>query len=338
MKDQNLFYMLKLCEKVIITITMDGKELDGKDIWDKENKEAESEEQLFSFANKTVRRLIKLADEYQTEVLPIENLTANWRFCEKPKLAHLEQHLFRYPVVSFTDKAIEADKQQSKNGEKIASENNIRISAHKDVQSEVRCLCREIRRLLNESGCAYRDIAVIAGDLSAYESELEEEFMRYEIPFFMDKTRNILLNPFIEYIKSALSILNENFSYESVFHYLRSGLCDFTQDEIDDLENYVLEMGIRGRYAWTHMFVGRTLAMKKLDAKAESEEKENNKQQAEADENIITTSMLLENLNGLRKRLLEQLAPLVMTDSVNESEIKEWQMRMQNMMRNTRLI
>lgn len=242
--------LMKLCEQVIITVTT------GED------------EQLFAFSNKTIKRLIKLADEYQIEVLPIEKLEGNWRFREKPQLAHLEKHLLRYPVAVY-----EGD------------DNGIRVSAHKDMQSEVRFMCRQIRKLLNETGCAYRDIAVIAGDLSAYESEIEEEFVRYEIPFFMDKTRNILLNPVIEYIKAALSILTENFSYESVFHYLRSGLADFTGEEIDDLENYVLEMGIRGKRTWTHMFVGRTVAMKKLD----------------------TSSEQLECLNELRVRLLKQM-------------------------------
>ena len=274
--------LMKLCEQVIITVTTDGTALtDMPDEQNAVNDKMQGEERLFSFADKTVQRLIKLASDCQTAVLPIQNLTGNWRFHENPQLSHLEKHLFRYPMVAYKDDS---------------NVSCIQISAHKDMQAEVRHLCRQICKLLNETGCSYRDIAVIAGDLGAYESEIEEEFMRYEIPFFMDKTRNILLNPFIEYIKSALSILNENFSYESVFHYLRSGLSDFTQDEIDDLENYVLEMGIRGSYMWSHMFVGRTLEMKKMDEATE----------------------VLAHLNGLRQRLLDQLAPILSKNWLHE--------------------
>lgn len=341
--------LMKLCEQVIITVTMDGAELCGmqnvaaglghmkrydatgrQDDAYAQNEVKEikqTDEHLFSFADKTVRRLIKLAEDYQTEVLPIQNLTGNWRFYEKPQLQHLEQHLFRYPMVAYEDAAVRAAKedmkgriahtavddmkgrtaQADKDGQAERSSRNtcIQISAHKDMQEEVRFLCRKIRKLLNESGCAYRDIAVIAGDLGAYESEIKEEFMRYEIPFFMDKTRNILLNPFIEYIKSALSILIENFSYESVFHYLRSGLSDFTQEEIDDLENYVLEMGICGRHAWTHMFVGRTLAMKKSEEAA----------------------VVLEYLNSLRERMQGQLQP-VLESNINNIQVQDMVMRL----------
>ena len=278
--------LLTLCEQVIITVTMD------------------KDEEPFSFAAKTVERLKRLAGEYGCEVMPILHLTGNYRAADNPQLLHLEKNLFRYPMVAckVADGGESEHDASSGNGSR-----SIRISAHKDMQAEVRHLCRQVRTLLNETGCAYRDIAVIAGNLDAYESVIEEEFIRYEIPYFMDKTRNILLNPVIEYIKSALSVLTENFSYESVFHYLRSGLADFSAEEIDDLENYVLEMGIRGKSMWTHAFAGRTLAMKKADLRAEKESGQS------------STMDVLEDLNATRERLLTQFAPLL--ESGNSSGI-----------------
>ena len=268
--------LLTLCEQVIITVTMDG------------------EEEPFSFAAKTVERLKRLAGEYGCEVLPLQHLSGNYRAAGSPQLLHLEKQLFRYPLVAF---------QAVEGGEDKAGSNaqSVRISAHKDMQQEVRYLCRQVRALLNETGCAYRDIAVIAGDLGAYESVIEEEFIRYEIPYFMDKTRNILLNPVIEYIKAALSVLTENFSYESVFHYLRSGLADFDAEEIDDLENYVLELGVRGKSMWTHAFAGRTLAMKKAENAVE----------------------VLEALNTTRESLLNQLAPILEVRSSSDICVKD---------------
>ena len=143
---------------------------------------------------------------------------------------------------------------------------------------------------------------------------IEEEFMRYKIPYFMDKTRNILLNPVIEYIKAALSILTENFSYESVFHYLRSGLADFDTEEIDDLENYVLEMGVRGKGMWTHAFAGRTVAMKKADARAEKV--------AETDKIELTIDVLA-SLNRTREVLLNQLAPILEVGTSSNILVKD---------------
>ncbi len=44
------------------------------------------------------------------------------------------------------------------------------------------------------------------------------------------------------------------FDYESVFRYLRSGLSSLTAEEVDLLENYCLEKGIRGRRKWSLAF------------------------------------------------------------------------------------
>ena len=322
--------LMALCEQVIITVTMDG------------------EEEPFSFAAKTVQRLKKLAGEYGCEVLPVQHFTGNYRAAGSPQLLHLEKQLFRYPICPYDPHGKEdaGDIEEAIEKSNISKQSlhpyvesgcliegmqsirvsahkdmqSIRISAHKDMQQEVRNLCRQIRSILNETGCAYRDIAVIAGDLGAYESVIEEEFMRYEIPYFMDKTRNILLNPIIEYIKAALSILTENFSYESVFHYLRSGLADFSAEEIDDLENYVLEMGIRGKSMWTHAFAGRTFAMKKADAREEKEaclqandreKKDNEEHHGFAEDVPSTTIDILASLNATRESLLTQLAPIL---------------------------
>ena len=45
-----------------------------------------------------------------------------------------------------------------------------------------------------------------------------------EIPCFLDNKRSVLKNPFVEFIRAALEIVEQDFSYEAVFRYLRSGL------------------------------------------------------------------------------------------------------------------
>lgn len=57
---------------------------------------------------------------------------------------------------------------------------------------------------------------------------------------------DIVFHPFTEFISSALELAQENFSYESVFRFLRSGLTNLSDQETDELENYVLRAGIRG--------------------------------------------------------------------------------------------
>ncbi len=88
-----------------------------------------------------------------------------------------------------------------------------------------------------------------------------------------------------EYVKSALQLFLQDFSYEAVFHYLRSGLAALEPEEIDDLENYVRETGIRGLKKWNRLFTRKTREM------GEEEEP-------------------LERINALRQRMMDQLSPL----------------------------
>ena len=67
----------------------------------------------------------------------------------------------------------------------------------------------------------YREIGVVATDLNGYGDYLEEAFAKYRIPVFMDYKRSILLNSFVEYVRSILNMAEQSFTYESVFRFLR---------------------------------------------------------------------------------------------------------------------
>ena len=122
-------------------------------------------------------------------------------------------------------------------------------------------MAQQIRRMVRIRGYQYRDVAVLTNDLEAYANAVEQLFDRYDIPFFMDHKRSILLNSCVEYIRSLLDMAQQNFTYESVFRYLRTGLTDLGQDEVDVLENYVVAMGIRGYSKWQEKWIRRTSGM-----------------------------------------------------------------------------
>ena len=69
------------------------------------------------------------------------------------------------------------------------------------------------------------------------------------------RQRSVLLNSFVEYIRSLLAMVEQNFTYESVFRFLRTGLTSFANEEIDELENYVIALGIRGYKKWDEKWV-----------------------------------------------------------------------------------
>lgn len=110
---------------------------------------------------------------------------------------------------------------------------------------------------MREKGLRYREIAVIAADMDVYANALEKACSLYDIPVFMDHKKSILLNAFVEYLRSLLEMAEQNFTYESVFRHLRTGLCGFDCDEVDRLENYCLALGIKG-YRKQQAWVRRT--------------------------------------------------------------------------------
>ena len=142
----------------------------------------------------------------------------------------------------------------------------------------------QIRRLVREKGFRYRDIAVITSDMNVYADALEKACAAYEIPVFMDYKKSILLNSFVEYLRSLLSMAEEGFTYESVFRHLRTGLTGFSADEVDRMENYVVALGIRGYKKWQQAWVRRTPG---------------------------TDEEALADLNHLRVRFVEKIDPLM---------------------------
>lgn len=257
--------LCELADRVIVSVIIDTKENPF---------EITGEQELFYLSKKTVRDLCKLAKEAGIDRVQDVYLKERPvpRFAGNKELAHLEQHLFRYPLKSYAGEGTGA----------------VQIMEAASPAQEVRQACIKIKELVLSGEYCYRDIAVVAGDLESYADYLKREGIRYDIPMFIDQTRGLLLNPFIEFIRSSLKIRLTNFSYESVFHYLRSGLADFEEEEIDRLENYVLALDIKGKKKWSEAFVRKPWHT--------DEEKQ---------------QLLLEELNKTREKLMEQLAPLL---------------------------
>ena len=241
--------LMRVCAETIVTVTIgvgeDPYKMDG-------------EQKLFHLSKKTVADLEKLAAE--AEVERGEDLFVKGgpnRFAKAPALHYLEQNLFRYQYEPY------AGEQQE-----------IHMFEALSPREEVHQTALYIRHLSREQGMTYRDIAVVIGDLEGYASYVETEFGQLEIPCFLDRTRGIVLNPMIEYIKSALQLYIKDFSYDTVFHFLRSGMADISREEIDELENYVIRTGARGYRTYSRLFTRRTEEMQgNAEGSEQAEEK-----------------------------------------------------------------
>ena len=241
--------LMRVCEETIVTVTI-GEEEDPYQM--------DGEQKLFHLSKKTVADLVKLAAE--AEVTRGEDVFVKGgpnRFAEAPALCYLEQNLFRYQYEPYTEK-----------------QHEIHMFEALSPREEVHQTALYIRKLIREEGLTYRDIAVVIGDLEGYASYVETEFGQLEIPCFLDRTRGIVLNPMIEYIKSVLQLYIRDFSYDTVFHFLRSGMADISREEIDELENYVIRTGARGYRTYSRLFTRRTEEMQQGSGQEDTERAE----------------------------------------------------------------
>lgn len=232
-QDKLLGELLKICRKVAVTVTMDRRE---------DPYVLQHRHQLFALSKQMVTALVKIAREERVTIEEAVCLYGEpvYRFRGNKPLAFLEQHLFRYTGKVFREK-----------------QDRLGIHCAGSPKGEAFFVMQEIRRLVRVENYRYRDIAVIAGDVGTYADYLEKMAEWYEVPVFMDYKRSVLLNSFIEYIRSLLAMIEQNFTYESVFRFLRTGLTGFEEEEIDELENYVIALGIRGYKKWEEKWIRR---------------------------------------------------------------------------------
>ena len=274
--------LMLYAKKVMVTVTIDERE---------NPYHVEGEHQLFYLSKKTVAGLKRLAQEVNVrEEEPIwVHPGEKSRFAAGGELWWLEQNLFRlrwqrYPQAAQPDTQTSSDYAAERKVEDKVTPNQISLHVLKNPEEEVAWAAGRIRELIREKHYHYRDFALITGDMESYSLVLERILADYEIPCFLDNKRSILKNPFVEFIRALLEIAEQDFSYESVFRYLRSGLSGMESEEVDLLENYVLALGVRGAKRWEERFI--------RSYKGLTEEE-------------------LEQIDGYRARVAEDLLPFV---------------------------
>ena len=229
--------LLLHCREVLVTVTMDQRE----EPW-----RYTHPYQLFALSKQMVTSLTRIAGELKVSVEEPVFLYEGvpHRFRNAPALAFLERNLFR-------------------NGRDVYDRQTASVELHRtrNPREEAFAVAGKIRTLVRERGVRYREIGVITSSMETYGDYLKQAFAAYEIPVFMDHKRSILLNPFIEYLRSLLDMGVQNFTYESVFRFLRTNLAGFAWEETDRLENYVIGLGIRGYKRWQEKWTRRLKGM-----------------------------------------------------------------------------
>jgi ATP-dependent helicase/nuclease subunit B len=216
----------KRCSRVNITLCMDNKSFDDKD---------QDITDVFNIIKSTEDKILKIMKENNIAYdKPIYlNNDIPYRFNNNLEFMHIEKYLFEYPFNRYLEDC-----------------KNVTLYKANNVYDEIDRVAKSITEIVRNNGYRYKDISVVCRNMDDYEKITSVIFKEYDIPYFLDKKIQLLSNPLIILISSVFEILFKNWSYESVFKYLKSGLIELDNSHIDILENFILENGIKG-YKWT---------------------------------------------------------------------------------------
>lgn len=236
--------------KVTVSVTADSREKLNVN---------EGIQQLFFMSKEMVSKLYRICDVIHVDVLNpiILDNEKNPRFVSD-EIAFLEKNIFRNNNQSYNKKC-----------------EDIKIITAQTPKEELNYCISEILRLTRYEGYRYRDIAIVSADMASYGILAGNICRQNRIPCFVDNKKPVTDNPFVEYIRSALEIIEKSFTYDSMFRYLRSGMSGISREDVDLLDNYCLAVGIRGSKQWHGTWVkkGRGRSAYPLDYLNELREK-----------------------------------------------------------------
>jgi ATP-dependent helicase/nuclease subunit B len=240
--------LLPLCEEASMTFCLDPA-----------HQQKQSWLSHWSMVNRTYERCRKRLGSTPGAEVEIEHLGAgetDGRFAKSSALQHLAECWgSAQPFQTTGAGSVGSDELQ----------NSLRLAVCANPEAEARIAAREILRHVRAGG-RYRDIAVIVRQLEGYHSVLQRLFLRYGIPFFLDRRESVAHHPLAELTRSAIRTVALGWRHEDWFAALKSGLMRCPEKDVDLLENEALARGWSG-VAWL-----RPIRLKE-DAKTEQDQK-----------------------------------------------------------------
>ena len=190
--------------------------------------EAIAPENDIFYSNKlTISRLLDLMKEAKITIDEPIFLKEPYRF-KNDELKHLEKNLYSVPYKRYEN-----------------TPENIELFLANNQYSEIENIAKNIVKLVQKKGYRYKDISVITKNLDIYSNLVKVIFNKYQIPVFIDEKNDLNQNIIVKYLLSILEIFARNWSYESVFNYVKTGFLDISKQEIFALENYCQKWGIK---------------------------------------------------------------------------------------------
>jgi len=209
--------LLNMASQVTINVCTDSLE------------ESNSPDTDIFYANKqTVQKIKDVAKEANVKMDKPVFMEKVWRF-KNDELKHIEKNLYSIPYKKYENENLK----------------NIHLFLANNQYSEIENIAIKIVKLVKNEEYRYRDISIITKNLDIYSNLCKVIFNKYQIPVFIDEKKDLSQNIIVKYLLSILEIFAKNWSYESVFNYIKTGFLDIEPEEIYALENYCLKWGIK---------------------------------------------------------------------------------------------
>lgn len=215
--------LCKKCKEIVVGVATDNLETNTS-----------KEKDIFYFNKKYANKLIKIAkqNKYEIEEIKLEEIP---RF-KTEELKFLEENL--YTGKGKCDKEIK----------------NIKMFLANNPYTEIEYVAQNIHNLVKNCGYRYNDIGIITEEIEKYSEDAKAVCNKYDIPLFIDEKKELNQNILIKFILAMLDIFAKNWSFDSIFNYLKIGLLPIKNEEIYSLENYCRKWGIKGNKFYNKEF------------------------------------------------------------------------------------
>ncbi len=223
--------LMRLAKKLYVTVTIDERVTIAK---------SGPKHSLFYMSQQTICRLRKIARKNRIEVCAeiwTGKKIEETRFSEAEDICALEENLYRYPFKVY---------------DRIPK--GISLHVLKQPEEEIAFAAEQIRGLLLDKQCRYRDIAVVTGDLGIYGMLAKEIFGQAQIPCFIDQKKSIQENPFVARIMAVIDIFLSNFQADKALIYVKNLFSKSTGEQNDLLDNFLRATGVRGYKKWQEVW------------------------------------------------------------------------------------
>lgn len=192
-----------------------------------EIEEAKDLNDIFYTNKQTLTKLINIAKEEKVAI--------------EPPVCMKEPKRFQNEELQVLEKSMSGEQSTYEKETK-----NIELFLAKNPFSEIEQVAKTIIYLVTNNHYRYRDISVITKNMDQYASIITAIFKRFDIPIFIDKKKDFSQNILVKYMMAVVEIFAKNWSYETMFYYLKTGFSNLNTQEIFELENYCIAYGIKG--------------------------------------------------------------------------------------------